>query len=135
MINSHSKTEEDIFKQYFHEMPSSVKIIQYGGIDSTSGANIYIFFEISPIDFKNLIKDNNYLFTKGDLLMRSTYSVRNKQGNFKSINGLDLEKATAKQLGIIPDELYIKNNSTYSHYWLIIADKSKTKIYFRYYRV
>ena len=135
ILFSSSKPNVDILTQYFNKIPSSVTILQSGGLDSMSGANIYICFEIPSTDFKNLVKDNDYLLTQGAFLEKSTFSFRDKHGKLQSKNGLEIEKATAKELGIIPDKLYTKSNSTYSHYWLIIVNKDETKVYFRYYRV
>lgn len=99
------------------------------------GVSKVLCFEIANSDLVNLLKENDYILSEGDILKQTHISFKKKDGTLEELNGLEWEKKAALKKGVVADEIYLKKGSTYSHFWVLIVDKDGVKIYFRYYRV
>jgi len=130
-INKHKKGLD----RYFLNLPSSIKVISKGGVESTTGSNLYFCFEISPENLEMLIKSNNYLESDGAFLKQNKFMFKDSNGKVKMIDGLKHEKSNAMDKGVEPHSLYIKDKSTYSNYSILFTNSQKTKVYFKHYRL
>jgi hypothetical protein len=112
---------EAIFKKYVcDQIPPSVKIVTVSGADSIAGAEVTIIFDISPMELHKLIADKGFI----ELSQQDANNV-----------SLDDRILSASKCGVIMDAAFIiKTGPDDLGYCLLLINKEKNKVYFRFFR-